>query len=151
MKRKHLILFYVIVLLLSLVKIPQLYALPLLISQETKHGEQQLPKGASIYQLDNGMYVLLIENPASPMVGANVAIKVGSAYETFSTSGMSHMLEHLLFNGTTTRDQKQLYDDVDMIGGYNNAHTDNYYTDFMMVVPAENISKGMEIQADSHP
>src|SRR3990172_8580073 len=80
--------------------------------------------------------------------GVNVVVKVGSAYETFSTSGMSHMLEHLLFNGTTTRSQKQLYDDVDRIGGYNNAHTDNFYTDFMMVTPTENIRKGMEIQAD---
>lgn len=109
---------------------------------------QMLPKGVSIYELDNGMHVLMIENPALPMAGVNVAIKVGSAYETFSTSGMSHMLEHLLFNGTTTRSQKQLYDDVDLIGGYNNAHTDQYYTDFMMVTPAENIIKGMEIQAD---
>ena len=115
---------------------------------ESKTQTQSLPKGVSIYQLDNGMHVLLIENPALPMVGVNVVIKVGSAYETFSTSGMSHMLEHLLFNGTITRDQKQLYDDVDMIGGYNNAHTDNYYTDFMMVTPAENIKSGMEIQAD---
>ena len=109
---------------------------------------QTLPKGIFIYQLDNGMEVLLIENPALPMVGVNVVIKVGSAYETFSTSGMSHMLEHLLFNGTTTREQKKLYDDVDRIGGYNNAHTDNFYTDFMMVTPTENIQKGMEIQAD---
>ena len=107
-----------------------------------------LPKGVSIYQLDNGMQVLLIENPALPMVGVNAAVKVGSAYETFSTSGMSHMLEHLLFNGTTSRTQKQLYDDVDLIGGYNNAHTADYYTDYMMVTPAENILKGMEIQAD---
>jgi len=107
-----------------------------------------LPKGVSIYQLDNGMQVLLIENPALPMVGANVIIKVGSAYESFSTSGMSHMLEHLLFNGTTTRKQKQLYDDVDMIGGYNNASTTEFYTNFMMVTPTDNIKKGMEIQAD---
>jgi len=147
MKRNNQILFYVIVILISIITLPQLYALPLFPGGESGSADQ-LPKGTSIYQLDNGMYVLLIENPASPMVGANVAIKVGSAYETFSTSGMSHMLEHLLFNGTTTRDQKQLYDDVDLIGGYNNAHTDNYYTDFMMVVPAENMKKGMEIQAD---
>ena len=58
----------------------------------------QMPKGVSIYQLDNGMQVLLIENPALPMIGANVIVKVGSAYESFSSSGMSHMLEHLLFN-----------------------------------------------------
>ncbi len=108
----------------------------------------QLPAGVSIHQLDNGIEVLLIENPAVPMVGVNVVIKVGSAYETFATSGMSHMLEHLLFNGTTSREQKKLYDDVDLIGGYNNANTSEYYTNFMMVTPAENISSGMEIQSD---
>ena len=109
---------------------------------------QSLPQGVSIHQLDNGLQVLLIENPALPMVGVNVVVKVGSAYENFATSGMSHMLEHLLFNGTTSRTQKQLYDDVDRIGGYNNANTSDYYTNFMMVTPAENIRKGMEIQAD---
>jgi len=109
---------------------------------------QILPAGVSVHQLDNGMRVLLIENPALPMVGVNVVIKVGSAYETFATSGMSHMLEHLLFNGTTTRTQKKLYDDTDRIGGYNNANTSEYFTNFMMVTPAEHIQKGMEIQAD---
>jgi len=116
--------------------------------QVEKYKAQTLPKGVSIYQLDNGIQVLLIENPALPMAGVNVAVKVGSAYETFSTSGMSHMLEHLLFNGTTSRDQKQLYDDVDLIGGYNNASTAEFYTNFMMVTPFDNIKKGMEIQAD---
>ena len=107
-----------------------------------------LPQGVSIHNLDNGLKVVLIENPALPMVGVNVVVKVGSAYETFATSGMSHMLEHLLFNGTNSRTQKQLYDDVDRIGGYNNANTSEFYTNFMMVTPAENILKGMEIQAD---
>ena len=107
-----------------------------------------LPEGAAVYQLDNGIQVLLIENHILPMTGVNVVVKTGSAYETFATSGMSHMLEHLLFNGTVSRSQKQLYDDVDLIGGYNNAHTSNFCTNFMMVTPADNIKKGMEIQAD---
>jgi zinc protease len=107
-----------------------------------------LPEGAFVYQLDNGMQVLLIENHMLPMTGVNVVVKTGSAYETFASSGMSHMLEHLLFNGTTTRSQKQLYDDVDLIGGYNNAHTSDFCTNFMMVTPAAKIEKGMEIQAD---
>jgi len=109
---------------------------------------ESLPTGVSIHRLDNGIQVLLIENPGLPMVGVNVVVKVGSAYETFASSGMSHMLEHLLFNGTTTRTQKQLYDDVDRIGGYNNANTSDFYTNFMMVVPSENIREGMKIQAD---
>lgn len=109
---------------------------------------QNLPRGVSIYRLDNGMEVLLIENHALPMVGVNTVVRVGSAYETFSSSGMCHMLEHLLFNGTTSRNQKQLYDDVDRIGGYNNASTAEFYTNYMMVTPTANIRKGMEIQAD---
>lgn len=111
-------------------------------------GAQSLPSGVSIHMLDNGLQVLLIENPALPMVGVNTVVKVGSAYETFATSGMSHMLEHLLFNGTNSRTQKQLYDDTDRIGGYNNANTSEYYTNYMMVTPADNIVNGMEIQAD---
>ena len=119
---------------------------PLILSAQNY--DVQLPSGTSIYQLDNGLEILLIENPLLPMVGVNVVVKTGSAYETFATSGMSHMLEHLLFNGSTKRTQKQLYDDVDLIGGYNNANTSYFYTNFMMVTPAEHISKGMEIQAD---
>jgi len=117
-----------------------------LIAKSTKE-IQQLPKGVSIHQLDNGIKVLLIENPALPMIGVNTVVKVGSAYETFSSSGMSHMLEHLLFNGTTKWDQRELYDLTDKIGGYNNANTSEYYTNYMMVVPTEKIKEGMEIQA----
>jgi len=107
----------------------------------------KLPKGVSLHLLDNGIEVLLIENPALPMIGVNTVVKVGSAYETFSTSGMSHMLEHLLFNGTTKLNQRELYDLTDKIGGYNNANTSEYFTNFMMVTPSDNIKTGMEIQA----
>ncbi|MBC8345693.1 MAG: insulinase family protein [Candidatus Marinimicrobia bacterium] len=106
------------------------------------------PEGVSVHRLNNGMEVIFIENKSLPMVGANVVVKTGSAYETYATSGMSHMLEHLLFNGTTTRAQKELYDDGDRIGAYNNANTGEFYTNYMMVTPTEHIQSGMEIQAD---
>lgn len=107
-----------------------------------------LPPGVSIHQLDNGLRVLLIEHPNLPMTGVNVVIKVGSAYETFATSGMSHMLEHLLFNGTEARTQEELYAQVDRLGAYNNANTGTYYTNFMMVASNDKILEAMEIQAD---
>lgn len=108
---------------------------------------KSLPEGVSIFQLDNGIQVMLIEKPSLPMVGINTVVKVGSAYENFATSGMSHMLEHLLFNGTSTMTQKELYDSTDIIGGYNNANTAEYFTNFMMVTPSENIVEGMKLQA----
>lgn len=104
-------------------------------------------EGVSVHVLDNGLEVLLIEKPSLPMIGSNVVVKVGSAYESFATSGMSHMLEHLLFNGTSDMSQKELYDAVDMIGGYNNANTGQYYTNFMMVTPAEHFEAGLKLQA----
>ncbi|MGB5849405.1 MAG: insulinase family protein, partial [Ignavibacteriaceae bacterium] len=147
-------LFYVIyisILIISISIFPNIYAQSDNIGSQKIVGAsdiQPLPKGVFIHQLDNGMQVLLIENPALPMVGANVVVKVGSAYETFATSGMSHMLEHLLFNGTDTLTQKELYDATDKIGGYNNASTGEYYTNYMMVTPAENIYAGMKLQSD---
>lgn len=119
----------------------------IVLTAKSKKEIQQLPKGVSIHQLDNGIKVLLVENPALPMIGVNTVVKVGSAYETFSSSGMSHMLEHLLFNGTTKWNQRELYDLTDKIGGYNNANTSEYYTNYMMVTPTEKIKEGMEIQA----
>lgn len=100
------------------------------------------------FQLENGLQVLAIHNPASPMVGLNLAIKVGSAHEDYSTSGLSHMLEHLLFNGTDRRTQKELYEETDFYGAYSNAHTDRFFTNFMFLLPAEFIAQGMDIQAD---
>lgn len=142
------ILFYSSIFFIGSMFVSSISVMGHMIAGESSTQTQTLPKGVSIYQMNNGISVLLIENSALPMIGVNVIVKIGSAHETFSTSGMSHMLEHLLFNGTTTRIQKQLYDDVDRIGGYNNASTADFYTNYMMVTPTDNIKKGMEIQAD---
>ncbi len=122
-------------------------AIILLLFNNLIFSQNSLPNNVTIKTLDNGLQVLLIENKALPMVGINTVVKVGSAYETFATSGMSHMLEHLLFNGTETMNQRELYDAVDLIGGYNNANTSEFYTNFMMVTPAENIYEGIRIQS----
>lgn len=103
---------------------------------------------ASVFYLDNGMEVILIENHASPMISAFTIVKAGSRNEDAATNGTAHFLEHLLFNGTKTRTQKELYDEMDYYGGYNNAHTGPDYTNFMILMPKEYIEQGMSIQAD---
>jgi zinc protease len=106
-----------------------------------------LPDNIEILQLENGLQVLLMRNPAQPMVGIYTQVGVGSAYEDFRTSGMSHMLEHLLFNGTEKYTQEQLYRLTDRHGAYNNANTSDFYTNFMTVVSAEDLATGLEIQS----
>ena len=105
-------------------------------------------QNAFVFYLDNGMEVILVENHASPMVTAFTIVKTGSFNEDASTNGCAHFLEHLLFNGTKSRTQKQLYDEMDFYGGYNNANTTTDYTNFMILMPKEYISQGMDIQAD---
>ncbi len=108
-------------------------------------GETQ---NASVFYLDNGMEVILIENHASPMITAFTIVKTGSRNEDAATNGSAHFLEHLLFNGTKSRTQKKLYEEMDYYGGYNNAHTGPDYTNFMILMPEEYIEQGMDMQAD---
>jgi predicted Zn-dependent peptidase len=52
------------------------------------------------YMLKNGMKVLLLEDHNSPLVVCRLYLKVGSVYENIGKSGISHMLEHMMFKGT---------------------------------------------------
>jgi zinc protease len=106
-----------------------------------------MPANIELLRLENGLDVVLMRNPAQPMVGIYTQVKAGSAREDERTSGMTHMLEHLLFNGTEKWDQEALYAETDRIGAYNNANTADFYTNFMTVLPAENLAAGLELQS----
>ena len=106
-----------------------------------------LPENIELLRLENGLEVIFMRNPAQPMVGIYTQVKVGSAREDYRTSGMSHMLEHLLFNGSTKYTQDELYDAADLAGAYNNANTADFYTNYMMVLPAGAIETGMDLQS----
>ncbi len=106
-----------------------------------------LPDNIEILRLENGLEVILMRNPAQPMVGIYTQVKVGSAREDYRTSGMSHMLEHLLFNGSEKYTQEEQYDLADNAGAYNNANTTDFYTNYMMVIPAAAMETGLDIQS----
>ena len=57
---------------------------------------------ATVFYLDNGMEVILVENHANPMIAAVTVVKSGSRNEDAASNGSAHFLEHLLFNGTKT-------------------------------------------------
>jgi zinc protease len=106
------------------------------------------PCGAVERTLDNGLRVVLIPHRANPMVASAVIVGAGVVDEPQEASGASHFLEHLLFNGTETRTQRQLYDDVDRLGAYNNATTREDHTLFTLLVAKEHAEQGLAIQAD---
>lgn len=58
-------------------------------------------EGITEYHLDNGLRVLLFPDPSKPTVTVNVTYLVGSRQEGYGETGMAHLLEHMLFKGTT--------------------------------------------------
>jgi len=77
-----------------------------------------------------------------------IFVRVGSINEDETTAGLSHFLEHLLFDGTQSRSRVEIKEAFDRLGGYTNAYTREEYTAYMIVMPREFIKEGIELQAD---
>ncbi|MCD4653458.1 insulinase family protein, partial [bacterium] len=99
-------------------------------------------------QLDNGMDIIIIEDHSSPLAASIINIRAGSHTETLEMNGISHLLEHLLFDGTDIRSAAQLKEEVEAQGGYNNAFTRKDFVSFEIVMPTDNFLNGLEIQFD---
>ncbi len=110
-----------------------------------------VPATATEFQmviLKNGMRVAMKEDHSNPLITVVVAIHAGSSRESKSTSGMTHLLEHMIFDGTTTRTREQIQRGFDRYGGYNNAFTREDFTAHQIVMPSELIEKGLALQSD---
>lgn len=116
-------------------------------AQRTESGAKAGPV-VSVEELANGLDVVLVQNRSTPMICSSVIVKAGVMCETPELNGASHMLEHLLFNGTENRTQEELYNEVDFYGGYNNATTRADHTLFQMLIPAQHVEHGLDVQAD---
>ena len=58
-------------------------------------------EGITEYRLANGLQILLAPDDSKPTTTVNVTYRVGSRHESYGETGMAHLLEHLLFNGST--------------------------------------------------
>lgn len=96
----------------------------------------------------NGMEVIFKENHSSPMITSIVFIRAGAKYETEFNNGITHFLEHLLFDGTKSRSRLEISDGIENRGGYINAFTRKDLTAYLVLMPKEHIEYGLEIQAD---
>lgn len=83
-----------------------------------------IPPGTTVTTLDNGLTVILREDRSAPVVSAQAWAQTGSVHEgRWLGAGLSHVLEHMLFKGTTTRPPGKIDQEVQDAGGYMNAYT----------------------------
>jgi len=98
--------------------------------------------------LPNGLKVLLVEEPKAPVVTIQMWYKVGSRNEPIGKTGISHMLEHMMFQGTPTIGPKQFSLTVQRNGGVDNAYTTSDYTAYYQNFAADRVLFGLELEAD---
>jgi zinc protease len=98
------------------------------------------------FVLDNGLRVLVHEDPSTPMAVVNVMYDVGARDEDPAQTGFAHLFEHLMFGGSVNI--KDYDEPLQRAGGENNAYTTNDLTNYYCQLPAQNIETAFWLESD---
>ncbi len=98
--------------------------------------------------LPNGMTVLTDDMPHLESASLGIWVKAGSRSETDDEHGISHMLEHMAFKGTRTRDALQIAAAIENVGGDLNAATSVEHTGYFARVLKEDVALAGDILSD---
>ena len=98
--------------------------------------------------LGNGLTIIINKRP-SQSVSIEAAVKVGSNDETKRIFGISHFIEHMLFEGTKKRPNSIIIsNEIEKLGGELNAYTTNERTCFYIKVPKKHFGIALDILSD---
>lgn len=101
-----------------------------------------------IATLKNGMRVVTQRQPDIKTVSVQVGVGVGARHETEEQNGISHFLEHMVFNGTPNRSADDISGALERVGGYINANTTYESTRYYTKTLKEDWKLSVEILAD---
>ncbi|WP_455198752.1 M16 family metallopeptidase [Kaarinaea lacus] len=100
------------------------------------------------FELGNGMQVLVKEDHRAPVVVSQVWYKVGSSYEPSTLTGISHVLEHMMFKGTHKLGPNEFSKIISANGGRENAFTGKDYTAYFQQLEKSRLPISFELEAD---
>lgn len=109
---------------------------------------EELPFPIKQVTLKNGLRVILSEDYSLPIVSVVVAYKVGSINEEPDKTGLAHLLENLMFQGSRNVGQMQHYSFIQKIGGSLNAITTDDKTIFYQTVPSNQLALVLWLESD---
>lgn len=108
-----------------------------------------LPPGTRLITLENGLALIIREDPSAPVVSVQAWCKAGSIDEgKWLGAGLSHMLEHMLFKGTARREGGKIDQEVQDAGGYMNAYTSFDRTVYYVNAPSSGAKVAIDILCD---
>jgi len=108
----------------------------------------QSPASITRFTLDNGMEIIIQPERRAPTAVHMVWLRVGSMDEVDGTSGVAHVLEHMLFKGTPSMAPGEFSRRVAALGGRDNAFTARDFTGYHQQIPADRLLEVMQLEAD---
>ena len=100
------------------------------------------------YSLDNGLRVILSEDHALPVVSLNLWYNVGSRNERPGRTGLAHLFEHMMFQGSQNVTDTQHIALVERVGGSINASTWLDRTNYYVTLPASYLELALWLESD---
>ena len=100
------------------------------------------------HKLANGLKLLVKEDHRSPVVVSQVWYKVGASYEPGGITGISHMLEHMMFKGTHQYPAGEFSRIIAENGGQENAFTGSDYTAYFQTMEKSKLEISFKLEAD---
>ncbi|WP_347555902.1 pitrilysin family protein [Robbsia sp. KACC 23696] len=102
----------------------------------------------SVHRLDNGLTVYVLEDHRAPVVAHSLWYRAGSIDETSGVTGVAHVLEHMMFNGTNRYGPGEYDKQMQALGAYANALTWTDYTAYTVEAPARHLGAVMALEAE---
>jgi zinc protease len=100
------------------------------------------------HQLANGLRIIVKEDHRAPTAAHMVWYRAGSMDETNGTTGVAHLLEHMMFKGTPGTAAGEFSRLVAAAGGRDNAFTSKDFTAYFQQVPKQKLAQMMQLEAD---
>jgi zinc protease len=132
---------------LSLKKVSQYFLATLIVFSYAAFAASEKSNVTEVI-LDNGMKVLVKPDHRAPVVVAQVWYRIGSSYEPDGITGVSHVLEHMMFKGTEKYPNGEFNRIIAENGGKDNAFTGRDYTAYFQTLEKSRLAVSMELESD---
>jgi zinc protease len=100
------------------------------------------------YKLPNGLEIILFENKSLPFTSVNIWYKVGSANEVKGKTGLAHLFEHMMFQGSKNVPKEMHFRYIQEAGGSLNASTSFDRTNYFEKLPSNELELALWLESD---
>ena len=103
---------------------------------------------ATVETLDNGLKVILVEDHSVPVISYQTFFRVGARNERAGITGISHFMEHMMFNGADKYGPKEFDAVLEANGGYSNAFTSDDMTAYYEDISSDGLELCVDLDSD---